>query len=278
MKLKKRRNIITTTGIIIFSVAVISLFMWKHDAEDEANHTPEYARINLEELLELDILTEEHYKLLFMQTGLGKPAVDYLWINDRRKILDVQEYFFHKPEIMCEMNSIISWQESIKSNERYTCHIVGIEDGDILISPCSHVFGWRNGHAALVVDADNGKVLESVVLGEDSVVSSIEHWKDFPSFIVLRVRGITEEEREMIVDYALNNLNGLRYGFIGDIFQNDVEKGEVFSTHCAHLVWRAYMEGGYNLDSDGGIVVTPRDIAESPLLEIVQVYGMELDD
>ena len=48
----------------------------------------------------------------------------------------------------------------------------------------------------------------------------------------------------------------------------------ITGTHCAHLVWYAYQQFGYDLDSDGGIIVTPRDLYESTNLEIVQIYGM----
>jgi hypothetical protein len=38
-------------------------------------------------------------------------------------------------------------------------------------------------------------------------------------------------------------------------------------------VWYAWQVFGYDLDSDGGRLVTVEDIWESDLLEIVQVYG-----
>ncbi len=44
-------------------------------------------------------------------------------------------------------------------------------------------------------------------------------------------------------------------------------------TQCAHLVWYAYKQFGIDLDSDGGLFVTPYDIQNSPYLEIVQSYG-----
>ena len=44
-------------------------------------------------------------------------------------------------------------------------------------------------------------------------------------------------------------------------------------THCAHVVWYAYQRIGIDLDSDGGIFVTPYDIQNSPYLEVIQSYG-----
>ena len=159
----------------------------------------------------------------------------------------------------------------------YSCKFTGLETGDILISPCSHAFGWRNGHAALVVDGEAGIILESAVMGMDSAVNSINVWKGFPAFMVLRANSLSKEARKDIAEYAMENLNGVPYGFVGDIISDNLDNSVISSTHCAHLVWSAYMQFGYDVDSDGGIVVTPRDIANSPLLEVVQIYGIDPD-
>ena len=50
-----------------------------------------------------------------------------------------------------------------------------------------------------------------------------------------------------------------------------------YATHCSHLVWQAYKHFGYDIDSDGGPLVTCNDIARSDLLEVVQVYGFDPD-
>ena len=46
-------------------------------------------------------------------------------------------------------------------------------------------------------------------------------------------------------------------------------------TQSAHMIWSCYRALGYDLDSDGGRLVTPRDLLDSPLLEVVQIYGIE---
>ena len=52
-----------------------------------------------------------------------------------------------------------------------------------------------------------------------------------------------------------------------------VPVSQLKGTQCAHLVWYAYKQVGIDLDSDGGILVTPYDIQNSPYLEVVQSYG-----
>ena len=46
-------------------------------------------------------------------------------------------------------------------------------------------------------------------------------------------------------------------------------------TQCAHLVWYAYRHFGVDLDSNGGLVVTPPEMANSPYVEVVQIYGFD---
>ncbi len=259
------------------AVVCICLYIWKESAEHKANWGPDYPKVNLEKILQKEELSSEDYSLIFYQTGLGKQGVDYLLENDIERIYDIQRYFFHKPEIVCERNSIISWQEGVVRDNDYICEFTGLETGDILISPCSHAYGWRNGHAAIVVDGEAGIILESAVMGMDSAVNSINVWKSFPAFMVLRAVSLTMEEREAIAAYAMEHLNGVPYGFVGDIISDNLDVDVISSTHCAHLVWSAYMQFGYDLDSDGGIVVTPRDIANSLLLEVVQIYGINPD-
>lgn len=44
-------------------------------------------------------------------------------------------------------------------------------------------------------------------------------------------------------------------------------------TQCALLIWQAFYKFGYDLDTQDGLFVTPKSLASSPLLEILQIYG-----
>ena len=65
-------------------------------------------------------------------------------------------------------------------------------------------------------------------------------------------------------------------GFCGKVgeAQEQGDSSPVEGTQCAHLVWLAYRHFGYDLDSDGGYIVTPYDIYSSEFLELVQIYGI----
>lgn len=204
--------------------------------------------------------------------------------------------FFAKVEVNCEGDFGL-FGETLERPAEIVTVIPVLEDGDILITFNSHFLGWRNGHAAIVIDADKGRTLEALTLGQNSSVRSVESWENRPAFAVLRLRDATVEKRAEIADYAEDNLEELPYRLTAGMWdwtsvlrktedyramevpvaeaEGITETASLTGTHCAHLIWYAYDKFGYNLDSDGGLIVTPRDLYDSPLLEIVQVYGMK---
>ncbi len=381
----------------IFLLGGILLF-WTYVAEEQIHYTPDYPMEDITPLLEKDRLTEGEYELLYRQTGLSRIAVDILRKENRsEELLVAQERFFAEVEIDCECNFFV-FRETLKmqesdvqemqfSDEQAEVMPV-LENGDILITFNTHFFGWRNGHAALVVDAENGRTLEAMTLGRDSAILSLKSWAERPSFVVLRLADASKEQRAEIATYAKETLTQIPYQLsagigegiqrlllqlfreeakeaqaedigtkgvetkeaqaedigtkdvetkeaqaedigtkgvetkeaqvedigtkgvetkeaqaedIGtkgvetkealaeDIGTKDVETKEaqenddrtgsgytkIVGTQCAHLIWCAFREFGYNLDGDGGLIVTPKDLYESPLLEVIQVYGMK---
>jgi hypothetical protein len=83
---------------------------------------------------------------------------------------------------------------------------------------------------------------------------------------------VEREKREAIGAYARRELVDITYRL------EAIKSGLQWGTHCAHLTWYACARFGYDIDDDGGWIVTPRDIFDSELLEIVQIYGMPMPD
>lgn len=300
MKKGKRRRVrrIVFTVVNIAIPLTIILFVWTYSAEKNVRWTPDYPMEDITVYLEKWRLTEADYQVLFRQTGLSRAAIDSLRREGRiEDILVVQQRFFREIEIGCERNFLV-FREMIKEEqspgrrvrmaEEPTEVIPALEDGDILITFNSHFLGWRNGHAALVVDAKEGLTLEAQTLGRESSILSLRGWLSRPSFAVLRLSGVSKEDRAVIADYAKRNLVNLPYhltaglgqsGFWKTLTGKKTSKLEetVVGTQCAHLIWYAYKHFGYELDSDEGVLVTPKDLYDSPLLELVQVYGMEIE-
>lgn len=265
--------IIGVSGILC---AICGLMIWKEYTEQFAYKPPFYDKINLEEIVEKEMLTYADCEVISEQTGLHEDIImDLVSANDTETIYRIQEMYFRTPCMTCKHNTEISWEERIAEEDRkyYEGRFVGLEEGDILITPNSHTYGFRNGHAAIVVDAEAGLTLEAVVLGEPVCIQSIRKWETLPTVIVLRLREASVEERKNIADYAKEQMEDVSYGFSQDIldyfWQDDIK-----NTHCAHMIWKCYKKYGYDLDSNGGIFVTPSDIAKSDMLEVRQVYGM----
>lgn len=298
-KKKSPNNRISTQkrrlGLLGITAVAFLLLLWGTAAEKQTRYTPVYEMVDIEEYLHKEELSQEEYILLFRQTGLARVAVDELRAKGRQEeLLTLQEKFFKQVPIECRANTIISREERIVGNsiaedsvtisaertlestrDRYA-DIPHVENGDILITFNCHVLGWRNGHAAIVVDAEKGLTLEARVLGTDSEVISMEHWKQYPSFVILRLKSVEQAQRAKIAEYAKTQMTGMPYRLTagwGDwMYPEALTRG----TQCAHLVWSAYHAFGYDLDSDGGMIVTPHDLYESDLLEFVQVYGMPI--
>lgn len=288
---KRPWKLLLIVAMVFFFILGI-LTLWTMTAESQAHMAPPYPRQNIDELLQKEKLDENDYQLLFQQTGLSKSGVDYLFSQNRQQeLLQLQKYYFAKVKVACNANTIITREERIEElqlpEEEYNIYNLGrsgtsesidrtrvsipyVEAGDILITFNCHAFGWRNGHAALVVDGEKRLALEARVLGTDSAIMSMAHWERYPSFVVLRLKDATKEQRQEIADYAAEHLVNIPYRLEAGIW----ERAAISGTHCAHLVWYAYQQFGYDLDSDRGIIVTPRDLYESAKLEIVQVYGM----
>lgn len=152
-----------------------------------------------------------------------------------------------------------------------------LQPGDIILTLSTHSLGWRHGHAGLILDSET--VLECTTLGQNSTIVNVEHWNTYSNYAVLRVKGVTEELQQEVAAYAKENLCDVPYhlsaGFIGAKAPEIEEKQ--FGLQCAYLVWYAWNHFGYDLDSDGGRLVTASDLLNSELLEVVQSYGMETE-
>lgn len=289
----KKKTLMRRISVAEISLAaVLVLWLWTDGAEQEAHIVPEYPRedissyVNNEEKYntgkhdaekdkaERDSrqeLTREDYDLLFRQTGLAQSAVEAMQRAGRlEELLEIQENYFEEVQICCESNTIISRAEYLVEPGGGQ-KIPVIEEGDILINFNCHFFGWRSGHAAIVTDAQKRQTLEARVLGTETAILSLDRWQEYPSFAVLRLKDVSREERKKIAAYAAENLTDIPYRLTAGLWEEETPSG----TQCAHLVWYVYKHFGFDLDSDGGRIVTPRDLYESPCLEIIQIYGME---
>lgn len=254
---------------------------WAHR---EPFFSPDYERAALAPILEKNSLTDDDYQTLFLQTGLTKSAIDQLLTYGQggvEQIVATQEGFFTHYDTECikMLPGRFTCEDMILDENGYRTAAVPlalVQPGDIIVSFSTHTFGWRHGHAGLVVDSANGITLEAVVMGSDSAQVDMQHWRTYSNFMVLRVKDVTAEERQEVAKFAVEHLDGIPYRLTSGIFGEKAQAVEsALGAQCAYLPWYAWQSEGYDLDGDGGRIVTVADLAQSPLVEIVQVYGID---
>lgn len=277
-----RKRLLSVGILAIIFIAALLLAITTAILEEKAHIYPDYPMSDIRAVLLKTQLTDDDYRTLYLQTGLGKAAIEDIrdqYPNAVEYILSFQQNFFRKIDFICKKTSLISMEESLVDESGNTVNgtqLAPLHDGDILITTASHIYGWRNGHSAIVVDAAKGKTLESVLLGTNSSVQNINKWIIYPNFMLLRLKNAPPELTESISQSAVNLLFDIPYNLMVGILNPKSQKEEkIIGTYCSHLVWQAYSFYGIDLDSDGGMIVTPKDIANCPKLEVIQVYGVD---
>lgn len=273
-------------GIFVFLGAlVISLLIADAACEGSAHTTPSYERVDITALLDKsEDWTEEEIGLLYRQTGLGKSALlemkntqlyeDGKLVPLSSRVLPFQDALFYEGEIVHEKVADVSKRDLMKGFHAPIAPV--LQAGDVFVNSSTHTFGFRNGHAALVLD-EYGTVLESLEYGKNSGTTANGHlwFAESSNFILLRLKDVDKETRALIASEARKNLSGVPYSITVGVFSKKDQGTELTSTHCSHLVWQAYKNAGYDIDCNGGLVVTPQDIAGSPYFEVIQVYGFD---
>ena len=257
--------------VLVLGVAVISLFwIGEQSALGFERFSPNYERVDISGVLAKGSLSEEDYELIYLQTGLTRVGLDSaLDALGASHILAIQDAVFGEHTVR-------------ESNFAPFCHYYSINHqiptaplkrGDIIVSSSTEFSFWSVGHCAMVTDVENGRVIEAIGIGSDSKYGYISTIMKRGNFVVLRPN-LDEGTIEQIVKYTEENLIGVKYDpTIGILSRKYVE--DIKYTHCAHIFWYAYYEHGIDIDSNGGPVVTPRDILFSEHFEIIQVAGFD---
>lgn len=283
MKQKTYKRIKITLAVflalfIVIEVFVSVLMVLSYTVDFSRRILPSYAREDITAVLGKTEWTDEDYEYLYHQTGLGKAALDELKISPD-DILNFQDAFWSEPEFEHDMAAVTTPRDKIVGE---MLPIVPLKEGDVLISSSTHTFGWRNGHAAIVVNGEDGRTLESMALGKPSVYGTVKWFQESSNFMVLRLKEEYRSEidpAEVAAD-AVKKLKGIDYSiFVGFLSPKDqCENGrQITVTHCSHIVWQAYKNFGLDIDPNGGALVTAQDISHSPYFEVVQVNGFDPD-
>lgn len=280
----KRTKRLLAGAVLLLGLAVLWWFLQGPFAHRLQPFSPAYGRVDLEPILDKAALEAQDYDTLYIQTGLGPAAVDDLRAMGSAgvaQILATQDAFFTQPcESSCSNLGITTKEHRFLDDEGYMVYaapLAPLKEGDILVSLSTHTAGWTHGHAGLVLDPDPERpvTLESVVLGTRSSAMNANHWRSYTTFLVLRPKG-DDAKRQAVVDIANQHLTDIPYSLLSGVFGEKFQPPEGdHSAQCGYLPWYAWMAVGLDLDSDGGRIVTPADLAESPNVEVVQLYGLD---
>ena len=266
MKHNLRQKRLLTLLLLIAVVVLIFYLLQRVWAHRTDFFVPDYPRVTLTE--------QSDPETIFRQTGLGpSAAARLLEQGDFQTILDAQDNFFAPPKRVC--TPLLGWFTREDRLAEGVFIPIDLQPGDILVTLSTHTAGWRHGHAALVIDKDT--TLESILLGTDSCLVSTNRWYTYSGYAVLRVKGVTPELQQQVVQYSLEHLQGIPYrlcaGFLGP--KAPESDAPQFGLHCSYLVWYAWNQFGHDLDSDGGRLVTSHDLLHSDQLEVVQICGID---
>lgn len=267
--------------LIIFSVVTVTIFVVLFLSELGDYYPAEGKPEDLSQIA-ADGITEEEFKTLKKQTGLGKSAVEDILKEEKpMEILErFQQQNFKKYDVACEyMFFPVTKLETLKdeNGKSVKLELPKLKSGDILVTKSTHTLIFRHGHAGLVTNADASEVLEAMMIGTNSTYSNLASWKRYPSVAVLRPKNLSEEEIKSAIEYAEENLHDVKYDLTAGLFDKKIDIGEgVNKTHCSHLVWAAYKAVGIDIDSNGGMLILPEDFLESDELEVIWSYGINL--
>ena len=255
---------IIAIGIVLYSGMIVD--------HQSLQWVPDYEQQSIDEIILKTELSQEDYDVIYKQTGITKVGVDNLISNDKLSLLvDLQKQLFEHKEVVTDMFAPFICQHEV--GESLTT--VPLRNGDIIVTDTTHLSFFTIGHAAMVIDAKNGLVLNAIGYDSKSQVMSIDEMINRPNMIILRPK-LSEDECQNIVDYALTELHNKDYsitvGILSEKFPDEIQK-----THCSHMIWAAYKHAGIDLDVNGGAVVMPMDLVSSEYVDIIQIYGFDLD-
>ncbi len=275
-KSNKKRLLALLCGILIFAASVLAALEIGvlYTARSWERWYADYEKQEISALLEEEALDEEDYALLYRQTGLTPLAIDDMRGSEegRQKILSVQRAFFAQPKVKSKRFAPFTYIEELVGARTAFC---ALHDGDIIVTANTRVSWWRYGHACIVVDAKRGLIAEAIAPGCVSEVTNVSECDRLADFLVLRPKA-SKEIKAQVVQYILDEGLNIPYRFSVGIFSAKAPQS-LRATQCAHFVWYAYNKFGVDLDSNGGGLVKPQDIALSNEVELVQSFGFDLE-
>lgn len=258
--------------LVLFILIVVRHFY--NNSENVLLWTPNIEYQSVSNILEKEVLSENDYITIFNQTGISPYSINEIKNSgDISKIKELNTMFFDRQEI--KQKYLCFPFTTMEYNLDEKTPIVPVKNGDILVNFSTSTLDWRHGHSALVIDAENDKTIEHTLVGAQSHIGSVSSWGKQPKFVILRYED--EDIVNKVVEFAKENLIGVDYDiFVGiDGNKDKTNEKRKYASNCSHIVWQAFKSQGIDIDSNGGLFVTPKDIALSKKLKVIQIMGID---
>ncbi|MCD8295680.1 MAG: hypothetical protein LUE27_10655 [Clostridia bacterium] len=278
-RLTKRAIALIVVGCFIFVILAALFVGWitfLHVDNTAYVWHPDYEQVDIEPILSKAVtdheeLTDEDYETLYEQTGVTKIGVDRALeygASGITKLKTIQTNYFTQHTVEHDKFDVPLVCTDFLEDVGYVTNIY-LEPGDIFVSSSTHIMGWKMGHCGIVTKS--GRVMQAMAYGTPTYEGSVSYFTSRINFMILRPKA-DDSVCEAAADTALD-CKGVDYNALVGIFskKNSMKHG----TQCAHLVWYSYMQQGIDLDPNGGCLVLPKDIASSPNVELVQVFGFD---
>lgn len=256
------------------TVCTLFYFIYSGIVEKQGYYIPPYSQINLAPILSKPILEESDYTVIYEQTGIAKPIVEELKTlpEFEKKMLNFQQNYLSSQKISSTHMNFFTKEDVLQDKDTHA--IPGFElapynNGYIFLTKSTYTMSWRHGHAGIVIDSKRGKVLEALSPGTSSMEQDTDKWRYYPTFKMMRLKDANQAKLDEIAFYASSSLRDIPY----DIFADKNQGQAPYATHCSLLVWQAFKPFGFDIDATGGLLISPENIAGSPLLETLQIFG-----
>lgn len=274
-KMKKHELLLRIFSTILSLALIIYVSLGFHAAHNMF-YVPQVSLVSIEEILEQPSFSEEDYALLYEQTGIAQPMVDVLKQQSdfKTKMLNFQSNYFKKQNVVkTKMTPLTNVDKVLdeKGQMVKAFELAPYENGYIFLTKSTYTYNWRHGHAGLVIDSVRGKTLESLEPFTLSMEQDASWWEYRPTFKMMRLKDVDQTYLDEIANFAATHMQDIPY----NILAMKTNKTRPTSTHCSHIVWHTFKQFGIDLDSSGGIFVSPGDIGRSPYLETLQIYGFD---
>lgn len=271
--MKEKAKLFKTKKIIIICIAVIILFVIQYIHNDStAYYKPDYPMEDISYIIDKDKLTDDDLDGIFKNTGVSPEAArELIGNNGKNTLKTLNKLYFGN--LSFDKSYIAFPVTANELNNEALTPLVPLKKGDVLVTFNTHTLSWRHGHSAIVVDDSGDVILEHMSVGHKSKLTLSKRWGIYPGFLVLRHKD--SEISSKAADYAKKELTGIDYNIFADFSDSHHKADSVSdSSHCAHIVWKAYSHVGCDIDGDGGTIVTPYDISVCNDFYVVQIFGI----